>query len=264
MKELNLDETKRIQLEVLEAVHNFCVDNKLTYVLYYGTLLGAIRHKGSIPWDDDIDIAMPRKDYEYFLSHFDDEKYGVLSWHNHKKYFYPWAKAYSKNTLKIEDNELPKSVKLGIDVDIFPLDEYESREAYLKKRNRHKWFFFKYKFSTISLKPWHGPLRVFGEIVKFFNKPFLHRHAKKADKMFLKNKNEFNCYVLSGLYENPKIFIYNKHVFDNPILLVFEDKKFYGPENYDECLKDCYGDYMKLPPKEKQVIHHSYKAYLLD
>ena len=103
-------------------------NHNLKYTLAYGTLLAAIRHKGYIPWDDDIDIAMPREDYETFLKTFDVENYGVMSCWNNPHYFLTWAKVYDKRTIKIEDAYNPDGLEIGFNIDIFPLDSVDDLE----------------------------------------------------------------------------------------------------------------------------------------
>ena len=114
-------------VKTLKAFHDFCMKKKLKYSSFYGALLGAIRHNWYIPWDDDIDIAMPRDDYEIFVREFGDEQFGVASCFIDASYFAPFAKSYSKNSVKIEALHLRKDYEISFNIDVFPLDYCKSK-----------------------------------------------------------------------------------------------------------------------------------------
>lgn len=105
MKHIDIDELKQIQFDILVAVHDFCVEHDLKYTLAFGTLLGAVRHKGYIPWDDDIDIAMCRKDYDFFVSHFNgtSDFYKVYDIRTDEDYVYGFAKVADTRTVLVEN-----------------------------------------------------------------------------------------------------------------------------------------------------------------
>ena len=126
IKYLSMDEIKSVELEILKYIHNFCIENDIKYFLNYGTLIGAVRHKGFIPWDDDIDICMFRKDYEKFIDLFskDDGIYKILSLETDDKYYNNFIKVINSKT-KIEDERNYKTYDLGIFVDIFPIDSFD-------------------------------------------------------------------------------------------------------------------------------------------
>ncbi|MFR5682857.1 MAG: phosphorylcholine transferase LicD [Clostridia bacterium] len=119
---MSLEEIKSIQLDILSQVANYCDRNGLRYFLAYGTLLGAVRHKGYIPWDDDIDIMMPRPDYMQFINSFNNEKCAlrVGSHYLDKNYPYVIAKVYDTSTLCKENIDVEYSI--GINIDVFPID----------------------------------------------------------------------------------------------------------------------------------------------
>ena len=143
MREIcNLSEIKKIELDILRAFRSFCEKNSLRYFLAYGTLLGAVRHGGFIPWDDDIDVAMPRTDYERFLKEFRDERYEVYDL-SKKGYFYPFAKLCDTTTVLIEEMSVKNSI--GVYIDIFPMDgiadndqSQHSKAKRLMKLQQHK------------------------------------------------------------------------------------------------------------------------------
>ena len=134
MKDISLEELRKIQISILDEFSIFCEENKLNYLLTGGTLIGAVRHKGFIPWDDDIDVAMPRADYERFLSSFNVEGYRIITPYNNEKYVYPFAKLVNSKTRIIEHTDTDSD--LGIYIDIFPIDyiPQKSIKSYYRKR----------------------------------------------------------------------------------------------------------------------------------
>ena len=122
MKNIGLDELKRIQIAILDKVHAFCLENNIIYFLSCGSLLGAIRHGGYIPWDDDIDLFMPRESYERFISSYNEADNGtrVRTLFTDKRYYYSFAKVEDVNTILVE--KLPEKMDIGVNIDIFPID----------------------------------------------------------------------------------------------------------------------------------------------
>ena len=123
MKEMTHKEVKQLQLDILSSVHDFCDSNGLRYSLAGGTLLGAVRHKGFIPWDDDIDILMPRPDYELFIQKYQKEHHVVQNYITDKGYFFLFTKIYDDRTTIIEDR-----TKTGVCIDVFPVDGLPNKE----------------------------------------------------------------------------------------------------------------------------------------
>lgn len=263
MKYLELEDIKKVALDILKRVTKICDDNGFRYVLAYGTLIGAIRHQGFIPWDDDIDIQMPRPDYEKFLKFMDahETELGnlrVFTRKNTKNYFYGIARVCNTDYEIHTHNE--KDCGMGLFIDVYPFDglgsSYSKAFEFIRKMsiindklvaaslisveyNRH----LKYDLELLLT-------RILGK-KHFFN---------KVDKIVSKcNFNESNYLGLAGWCGMP--LIYNKNLFEDRIKVKFEDTEFYAPKEYDYILRMTYGDYMKLPPKSEQVPHHGYVAF---
>ena len=134
-KTINVEELKQVQLDILKFVDEYCKKNNLKYYLAYGTLLGAVRHKGYIPWDDDIDLLMFREDYEKFVTSFKDERYKVFATEVNAKYPYPFAKV--GDTTTYFEEEIKDVMDTGVNIDIFPLDYLpeDKVKSVTKKRN---------------------------------------------------------------------------------------------------------------------------------
>ena len=137
MKELSLKEIKEIEFELLKKFDSFCKENNVRYFLSNGTLLGAVKYKGFIPWDDDIDVLVPREDYDSLIELFhDDGRYKLFAFERNAEYRYPFAKFCDMRTRKAEGN-IDNGVALGVDIDIFPLDAWNGDIGSAKKEVRY-------------------------------------------------------------------------------------------------------------------------------
>jgi len=138
MKSVNVNELREIQLSILDSVAEFCEKNNIKYFLAYGTLIGAVRHKGYIPWDDDIDIIMPRTDYEKFINDFNNfsNDYKVYTVNNTEWFPFPYAKVSYENSIIKELSDNMKNHNIGINIDLFPIDGVPKDEKLIKKHLR--------------------------------------------------------------------------------------------------------------------------------
>lgn len=272
MKEITLEELKSIELNVLAEIHKICMEQGLRYSLSGGTLLGAIRHGGFIPWDDDIDILMPRPDYDKLVEYCkeNDTPFNLLCHETDSRYGYLFAKATAKNTVIEEDVGDLNGIKMGVYVDIFPIDglanTYEEalKEFKATKLNREMLVARNWKkFVRSKTRSWkYEPIRFAFFLASRFTTR--QRLINKLQSKFRKNNFDKCDYVAAifGLYREKEII--KKEVLDEFIDITFEGMTFRAIKRYDDYLSSVYGDYMQLPPEEKRVSHHSFKAYYLD
>jgi lipopolysaccharide cholinephosphotransferase len=258
MRRITSEEIKSIQLNLLQKTADFCKENNIRYYLCGGTLLGAIRHKGYIPWDDDIDISMPRPDYDRFISMFNkpENDYQVIDMSNNKKYGFPFAKVHDTRTF-VDELQYAKD-HFGVYIDIFPIDGVgEDDQVYrilrwrkllhTKKANYYQRTLFKKIINT------------FGKILLL---PFsTHDILKKMDKEA--RKYPYGSTSRAGIIINPygTREIVDISVFDHAIPKEFEGKEFMVPVGYDTWLRSIYSDYMQLPPEDKRHSPHVAVAY---
>lgn len=262
LKKLDSNQIKRISLDILIDVASFCEQNNIKYYLACGTLLGAIRHQGFIPWDDDVDIMMPRPDYNKFLSEYISDRYVLLS-PSEGRYYY--AKVYDNKTIKYERGYDYKKYKpIGVDIDIFPLDGIVNDEEVVNKlHKRSKFLELLLRLSNQPIFYRKNPLKAINRIIPRII------GSKNLVKMIENNAQTYNYddseYVVR-MRNTPNGFTgaLKKDVYDPAIKKSFEGHEFYVPNNYDAWLRRFFGDYMSLPPEEKRKSHHQNDVYMIE
>lgn len=247
-------------LKILIEVDRVCRKNKIKYCLIGGTLLGAVRHHGFIPWDDDIDIAMPREDFESFVRLFDSEtgeRFSLDYFTVNKKYWLPFAKVRLNGTIYQESGIKNEKIKNGFWIDIFPLDYTRNTR---RSRLKYKKAFIKFVDSLLFNKNSKTIKNV--SVLKKMPYIFLRLLPNKIlvsvreKTMRSENKMKGDYYINYGSqYDVGRQTHAIKEVL--PVRVVtFESKKFFAPKNTDYVLTNIYGsDYMQLPPKEKRITH---------
>lgn len=275
-KALTLEEQKRIMIRMLEKLINFLDANDLNYTLAFGTLIGAVRHKGFIPWDDDLDITMPYEDYQRMIDILKTTKIAdniEFSCHeNNPDHLWAFGKVYDTST-KLDEmifvNKYAKrqdSLKFGLYIDVFPTyaapDTPAERALFERKIQRNyknairasrKVVFpksVKNYIKTLIYKVAFIPYRLIGL------DHYLNEHDRLIASYFEKNTDS----VCNNLSIRHYAF-FDKDVYKNTIIVPFESIKAKIPENYDLVLKSMYGDYMSLPPEEERRTHVRHVEY---
>lgn len=264
MENYGYDEIHGISIKMLEWFHGFCKENKLRYYAVGGTMLGAVRHKGFIPWDDDIDVGMPREDYNRFIALTKDKvfgRYSIESVENkNPDYIYPFAKIYDEETTLVEKARV--NIVRGIYIDVFPLDGAGADQADgEKKYMRIKKLYDRLTLFTAALnkkRKWFKNLAILS--VRLIPKRII-----SAEKIIRKingvcEETGFDACVYAGnLVGNwGKKEIMPREFFGEPKEYRFENISVCGVEKPDLYLRALYGNYMEFPPEEKRKSHHNY------
>ncbi len=263
----SIDELKKVQLDILLAVHSFCENNGINYSLAYGSLLGAIRHKGFIPWDDDIDICLLREDYKKLEKAFPsllDERYVFLSLDRDKKWNRPYGMVYDSRTIQIED-AANNYKNVGVGIDVFPIDDICTDKAEFFSYNRKRMFMV-YVLNCKFLK-WRKDRSFIKNVVLLISKlvctPFSCRHiAKKLDEYARLYNGKTTEFVYHSSDTDTHLFKqFPKSIFNSFINVAFESYSVKIMSGYDSYLSNIYGDYMTPPPLDKRVSSHICEAY---
>ena len=257
--DVNVAGAQKIMLEILQVIHKICVEHDITYFLVSGTLLGAIRHGGFIPWDDDADIAMSRKDYERFAKIAPNclpEDYLLQSTETEPDFRQPIIKIRKKHTTLIETGESgEENYNHGIFVDVFPYDYYEHAWflhwmnwcSHIRDRKKN---YKKGSLKRILMTFYTNVLLLIPVEISTHIRDYLAKHKE----YFSDEKAEFMTHGLEWCSYN---ITHTKDIF--PVKYaegVFEGHGFYIPANPEKYLRDHFGpDYMQLPPEEKRETH---------
>ncbi len=263
-----LRKVQLVQLEMLKEIKRVCEVIHVDYHLDSGTLLGAVRHNGFIPWDDDLDIGMTRNNYELFLQEAPgvlDEKYFLQSWYSDENYGLPFAKLRKNNTVYIENNAHNSKAHKGFYVDIFPYDVYPDTVSDQRKMARKLDFIRRCvlvkngytPFASDSLKKricktvLYMPINLYAAV----------NSRKKLIEAYESCKTQYNdsCtefFAPAGTSNFGKWLIPSE-CFSKYEMHIFEDDEFSIPQNYDAYLTHAYGDYMTLPPEDKRENRHN-------
>lgn len=269
IKTIDTKELKIIQLELLDELKDYCDRNGLTYYLTYGTLIGAARHKGYIPWDDDIDVMMPRKDYESLIGGFNagtkSNNVRVVSHEIDTEYYLAFAKLI--NTTTVMQEEVNSNYRIGVYIDIFPLDnladDYEKAKNRMRKAFRYNEIMLFKNLAINENRAWYknvligigrsiGILWSRDKLIKQLND----FGVRKPDGSYTKYVG-----VVTGISAGDESRVFKSEWFKEAVEMDFEGKKYSAPAGYDEFLRKIYGDYMKMPPADEQIPHHSFKAW---
>ena len=258
MLSLEQKQLQEAQLKILKEIDKVCNEHNLTYWLAFGTAIGAVRHKGFIPWDDDIDLFMMAEDLEKLekLQKFFPNNIFVQSRRTDPEYGLMITRVRDSNTTLIENTESDRNMNHGVFVDIYPL--YNSP----KEGKEHDKF---YRNSLLARLLLYGKTpETHGTVMKLGSKVILSLTSKKfrknqVERIYQKMLEQPESGYLTYAYGHTGRMIFPKEFFYPVVRVDFEDMKAPIPENNDKLLTQIYGDYMKLPPEDKQVVHHDYR-----
>lgn len=275
MKE-ELNELQLMMLDMIKWFHSFCNKYDIRYYVVGGTMLGAVRHNGFIPWDDDIDVGIPRKDYERLLANkntwlADETRYYLESYKDGNKDFeYSYAKIYDTHTTLAENCRC--HTKRGIFIDVFPIDGIgNSREDALINYAPIEKYVNLLMTRTCELRRNRKVYKNIAILVSRLVPSFLLNNNSlitKINKLCAERDFDTSIFVGNLLGNWGKKEIMPRDYFGNPTLYQFEDTKVFGPEKFDEYLTNVYKNWRKLPPPEKQKSEHDFlylnlhKSYL--
>lgn len=258
MRELTVEEVRDIQLELFKKFDKYCRENNIRYFVGYGTLLGAVRHKGFIPWDNDIDVLIPRTEYDRLIELLKDddanEDFRLLCYENDKNYLYPHGRISDKGTyIKTAGGYK----KFGISVDLFPMDnqgdsikEAEKNFYKVKDYTRLRIFSYDKKYKTLKIPDYDWKVKLKYRIMLAWNQEQSHWVEKTINqqKIFNNGGRQTRYYGYTGAY----CPAYEKEIFADTVYLDFEDMKVPAPVGYELFLTKTYGDYMTPPPEDKR------------
>lgn len=253
-------------LKMMKELHKFCINNNIKYYLVDGSALGAIRHKGFIPWDDDIDVGMYRADYEKFLRLKEEFLYEIKEYRSDKKFKYGFIKIYDNNTTLVE--RVGKNVILGgIFIDVFPID-YVGNNLLIAQKKMKKIQLYKRILSANVARSSNKSIayNIVAKLLSIIPTKYLINHIYSIFKKESETKSDYLCSIFSGWGVKE---IMHESVIGTPTIYKFEDTEFFSIENYDIYLKSLYDNYLKLPPENKRDQHNfifidtkkSYKDY---
>lgn len=255
----DIQELRSLQMGILDEVHRYCEAHGLHYFLSSGTLIGAVRHKGYIPWDDDIDIYMPRKDYEEFLQNYHDKtgRYQAINPTTEPHYYYTFAKVVDQRTRMVEKETA--GYEIGVYMDIFPVD-YVSDDLQERERVfREKKLLYKIRRCKISNG---NPLQSRLAYFVYRHWPLSVRQIeRKIRKLIILEKPTHT--VCNMTEAGPSIKgCFPAEDIASSVDIEFEGKLYKTMVGYKDYLERTYGDYMTLPPVEQRVTH-KFEAYWL-
>ena len=274
MRKMTLAEIQQVNLELMKDIHSFCVKNDIRYSLAYGSLIGAVRHKGFIPWDDDIDIMMPRPDFEKFSAMYQSKEGYILSSFYDEDSYINYTRVYDYRTIVKCPIKASKH-EIGVWIDVYPLDGISDDDVISKEQfqllRKHTRNVMKWRKCLIDIKQkkLNKRIRILLRMIKLriLNKGSINSWRDKICSIckeyeFGTTKRCSSLLCVEANSNNKQEIFQTKDFFEYQ-LVPFETEQFFITKAYDRVLTTIFGDYMKIPPKDKQVSHilHQWKFY---
>lgn len=258
----SIEELHSITLEIAKEFHRICVENNIPYYLVYGSLLGAVRHKGYIPWDDDMDVAVEYKYYKQLQEILKKElspKYNLVTRYDKTGAAEGFLKIENTETLVIEPFKLSKDLNTGVYVDIFCLYPSDGKTGLFSQYSRIKFLTLIQAYRFYDKRKASPMKKLIGKLVKFiFHNLKRYTIIDYIEKHLISKNGNYFCTHCTPYGTRD---IVNKSIYGTPTPIEFEGCEFYGVEKPHEYLRHMYGDYMKLPPENKRRIHMSEAYY---
>jgi len=266
------EDKRKLQLVELKLLKNFieiCEKNDIRYYALGGTLLGAVRHKGFIPWDDDIDIGVPREDYDRLLKLYENESKNEIDLHSYKNdpNHYRFFSQIEDSSIKVNRTDKLERETSSAWIDIFPLDGMPNGKI-LRKIWKYYILYLRamYRYSCFNIgvnvnkknRPLHESLLIkLGVLFNFQEKLDVKKRLGILEKALKKYPYKDSQYLVNamGAYKFKEMF--HKKYYGDGEKYLFEDIKIWGPIDYDYVCRQLYGDYMKLPPENERNHHES-------
>lgn len=260
--EVDLNAVHDVELDMLKAVAELCDKHGIRYTLYCGTLLGAVRHGGFIPWDDDVDIAMPLKDYRRFQTVSDElpDRFICHFYENEPDSFCLWTKVKANGTTNMLVENAALDIHWGLSLDIYPFIG-AARTKYGVKL-QHEMLLLARRLRTGSLYRARKDKNVIKQIVCFI--PFPVRKAISDQLLRFAMKDPEKCKRIGTIDAAPFEGKFLRKDWEKMTRMKFEDSEFNAPVEYDKILRRMYGDYSKLPPEEQRCGHIGEEGGIID
>lgn len=255
MNKISLEQRKRIQLEMLSELDSFCNEHNLKYVLAYGTLLGTVRHKGYIPWDDDVDVIMPYNDILYLKKHLSSKIMSMVDVENCKYHYYAFPRLVHNMSYSIVGKN---AVSHGVCIDLYPMipftehirEQIETVNGLKVYYNIRNFLMRVQSFLIRKSRMKYFPLTIY--VNKLFERKYYKAMINTQGKIF---------FIVSSPLEKYKNDILDFDIFERIIVAKFEDRMLKIPASYDDVLKQWYGNYMQLPPEDQRHPYHGGNYY---
>lgn len=266
MKKVNDNDAKKILVEILNFFDKFCREQNLHYSVAGGTLIGALRHKGFIPWDDDIDVFMPRDEYSIFLEKFNSDIYKLIKVEKGSWWYTGHARITDPSTIIYWGEYTPHH---GLWLSVMPIDGYPGDEIWNKQK---KSLLFWDSLGRLKNTPWIKsvslPRNILKKVGKFLLFPISSYYiGKKIESIISKypigSTEELGHHSTYMIHKNHSAHHFDGDCMDNYIDVDFEGLKVMAMAGYDKYLTKIFGDWHELPPEEKRVSH-GYIAYYID